>query len=145
MDKQIELSAVVKSDGKGNEYYVVSPETQETVDLSKVTILVFHPNRKGGRATIILKPSSRAESPVASMSQEEKLDAFVEELANAEDRYVNGYVNAKYFLTRWYSPLLPASSDERRKLADELVKSGDVEFYKAPDGREAIRLVEDDD
>jgi len=71
------------------------------------------------------------------------LDVFETELKVAEEKFSGGYVGLGYFVTRWRSPALDSSPEVRRRLLDTLVDEGRVEIYSAPDGAQAIRLLEE--
>jgi uncharacterized LabA/DUF88 family protein len=70
-----------------------------------------------------------------------KLQTFIDELTVAQERFSGGYVGLGYFLMKWRSPVLDASSDARRVVLDALVATARVEVYEAPDGAQAIRVV----
>ena len=56
--RQLELSLVAKvsKKGSGDEFYIGSTDVPVSVDLSKVTFVVFHPEEGSDRATLIIKP-----------------------------------------------------------------------------------------
>jgi hypothetical protein len=63
---QLEIPLVVREDKYGDEYYIGSTDLPIMVDLSKVTVLVFHPQdqQKDGpqRATLMLRPRVKNQS-----------------------------------------------------------------------------------
>lgn len=66
-------------------------------------------------------------------------DVFVEQLRLAEASFKGGYVGANYFVTRWKGPGFDASSYDKRRVLDHLVKEGIVDLYEV-DGNKALRL-----
>jgi uncharacterized LabA/DUF88 family protein len=66
-------------------------------------------------------------------------DVFVEQLRMAEASFKGGYVGANYFVTRWKGPGFDASSYDKRRVLDHLVKEGIVDLYEV-DGNKALRL-----
>jgi uncharacterized LabA/DUF88 family protein len=66
-------------------------------------------------------------------------DVFVEQLRLAEASFKGGYVGANYFVTRWKGPGFDASSYDKRRVLDHLVKEGLVDLYEV-DGNKALRL-----
>lgn len=56
MADQIELSARVKTDGEGDEYYVVVSDMPVMVDLAKTVVFVFHPREGEDFAKIVFRP-----------------------------------------------------------------------------------------
>jgi uncharacterized LabA/DUF88 family protein len=79
-------------------------------------------------------PSSNIPSPPQDLA-----DVFVEQLRLAEASFKGGYVGANYFVTRWKGPGFDASSYDKRRVLDHLVKEGIVELYEV-DGNKALRL-----
>lgn len=150
MQNQIELSADVRVDAKGDEYYVVTPDMPITVDLSKVVLLVFHPPEGGKRGTVVIKPrrpefnrvsrSHAAYKPVDKDPAELEID-FVEEVKRAEAKFEGGYVGLGFFLTHWKSSSIPFGVDIRKAVIDRLIAAGRVEQYQASDGKDAIKAV----
>jgi hypothetical protein len=55
MSGQLEIKLVEKEDKNGDEYYIGSTDMPVLVDLSKVTLVVFHPTDDDDRATLILR------------------------------------------------------------------------------------------
>lgn len=55
MSSQVEIKLVAKEDKNGDEYYIGSTDMPVSVDLSKVTMVVFHPTEDEDRATLILR------------------------------------------------------------------------------------------
>jgi hypothetical protein len=68
-------------------------------------------------------------------------DAFLDELRRAEAKFTTGYVGKSYFLSRWQSSRLDASTVIRGRVLDRLVRDGLVEIYNATDGAQALRCV----
>lgn len=66
-------------------------------------------------------------------------DVFVEQLRLAEASFKGGYVGANYFVTRWKGPGFDASSYDKRRVLDHLVKEEIVDLYEV-DGNKALRL-----
>jgi hypothetical protein len=56
MADQIELSARVKTDGEGDEYYVVVSDMPVMVDLAKSVVFVFHPREGDDFAKLVIRP-----------------------------------------------------------------------------------------
>jgi len=52
---QFEIKLLAKTDKNNDEYYIGSTDMPVSVDLSKVTIVVFHPAEGEDRATLILR------------------------------------------------------------------------------------------
>ena len=55
MPGQFEINLLAKTDKNGDEYYIGSTDMPVSVDMSKVTIVVFHPAEGDDRATLILR------------------------------------------------------------------------------------------
>ena len=55
MSSQFEIKLLAKTDKNNDEYYIGSTDMPVSVDLSKVTIVVFHPAEGDDRATLILR------------------------------------------------------------------------------------------
>lgn len=72
-------------------------------------------------------------------------EAFLNELENAERKFAGGYVGLGYFLSKWKSDVLTGLPDQRREILDNLLEEGLVEVYPAVDGKDAIRVVREDD
>ncbi len=66
-------------------------------------------------------------------------EVFVEQLRMAEASFKGGYVGANYFVTRWKGPGFDASSYDKRRVLDHLVKEDIVDLYEV-DGNKALRL-----
>jgi uncharacterized LabA/DUF88 family protein len=79
-------------------------------------------------------PSGNIPSPPQDLA-----DVFVEQLRLAEASFKGGYVGANYFVTRWKGPGFDASSYDKRRVLDHLVKEGIVDLYEV-DGNKALRL-----
>ncbi|MES2504085.1 MAG: NYN domain-containing protein [Myxococcota bacterium] len=79
-------------------------------------------------------------TPIAEITGDEGMDAFLAELEQAQSKFSGGYVGLGYFLTRWRSTHLDTTPDVRRRVLDKLLAEGFVETYNAPDGALAIRL-----
>lgn len=79
-------------------------------------------------------------TPIAEITGDEGMDAFLSELEQAQSKFSGGYVGLGYFLTRWRSTHLDTTPDVRRRVLDKLLAEGFVETYNAPDGALAIRL-----
>lgn len=56
MADQIELSARVKTDGEGDEYYVVVSDMPAMIDIAKSVIFVFHPREGDDFAKVVIRP-----------------------------------------------------------------------------------------
>jgi hypothetical protein len=56
MTDQIELSARVKTDGEGDEYYVVVSDMPALIDIAKSVIFVFHPREGDDFAKVVIRP-----------------------------------------------------------------------------------------
>jgi hypothetical protein len=133
----IEVQLSVETDSQG-EFYVAKPTTSRLVDLSKATILIYHPEDDEGNALMVIKDQDRRHP--------EELDGeFLKELARAERRFSDGYVGTGFFLKRWKtrSKVFPRSPDVRQKILDRLVAVGQVEVYEVEDDglKEAIRCT----
>ena len=134
MSNQIELTTAVKVDGNNDEYYVVSPNLDVTINLSEVTFVVFHPEEGSDKGTLIIK--KKGEAKQKSGNPEE---LFLEELKRAEDRFSDGYINYRYFIGHWKSYSLPRGAEDRLRIADRLLADGRIEIYTTADGKEAVR------
>lgn len=86
----------------------------------------------------ILGPLAQSDEPVTP----EALDRVIEELETAERQFSGGYVGLHYFLKHWRSTKIPRSVTKRSELLNELINTGLVAQYKAPDGNVAVRRVE---
>lgn len=67
------------------------------------------------------------------------LEAFVEQLRAAQERFDSGYVGANYFVTRWRGPGFEATPYEKRRALDLLAREGVVEIYEVGTEK-AIRI-----
>lgn len=56
MADQVELSARVKTDGEGDEYYVVVSDMPVMVDIAKSVIFIFHPREGDDFAKVVIRP-----------------------------------------------------------------------------------------
>lgn len=81
--------------------------------------------------------------PVAEITGDLSMDAFLTELQQAESKFSGGYVGLGYFLTRWRSANLDTTPEIRRQVLDKLLSEGFVETYNATDGALAIRVISD--
>lgn len=70
-----------------------------------------------------------------------ELQAFLDELKRAEAHFRErgGYLGANYFVSRWQSDHLPASTERCRELLRQLESLGRVEVYATPGGDLAVR------
>lgn len=84
-------------------------------------------------------PSALGSQPIPS---QDLADVFVEQLRMAEASFKGGYVGANYFVTRWKGPGFDATSYDKRRVLDHLVKEGLVDLYEV-DGNKALRLRRD--
>lgn len=87
---------------------------------------------------------SQEQSAVAitHFTGEYELDAFMSELAQAEQRFENddGYVGLGYFLNYWRSEHLDKTPAGRRTVLDRLLVENWVETYDSGGGKLAIQL-----
>jgi hypothetical protein len=78
MADQIELSARVKTDGEGDEYYVVVSDMPAMIDIAKSVIFVFHPREGDDFAKVVIRPrfgrqaQRRAEGKGDSIDSDQK-------------------------------------------------------------------------
>lgn len=56
MADQVELSARVKTDNQGDEYYVVVSDMPVMIDLAKSVLFVFHPRDGDDFAKLVIRP-----------------------------------------------------------------------------------------
>jgi len=64
---------------------------------------------------------------------------FLQELANAENRFKSGYVGVNHFLRTWKSRELEQDFQARNRILQKLLEKGKVEVFDAPDGNKALR------
>jgi len=87
---------------------------------------------------------SQEQSPITltHFTGEHELDAFMSELAQAEQRFEDdgGYVGLGYFLNYWRSEHLDKTPAGRRTVLDRLLVENWVETYDAGGGKLAIQL-----
>lgn len=56
MSDQVELSARVKTDAQGDDYYVVVSDMPVMIDVSKSVLFIFHPREGDNFAKVIIRP-----------------------------------------------------------------------------------------
>ena len=80
MSSQIEIKLLEKQSRKdGSDYYIGSTDMPVSIDLSKVTIMVFHPLEGTDRATLIIRarrPPKKPKSYNADYSKKDYADEF---------------------------------------------------------------------
>ena len=84
------------------------------------------------------------DSPVkiTEFTGEQRLDAFMSELVQAEKKFEGGYVGMGYFLNNWRSVHLDDSAQARREVLNHLVVENLVDSYEVGEGKMALRLSE---
>lgn len=87
-----------------------------------------------------LLESNDASVDVAQFTGEQRLDAFMSELMQAEKKFEGGYVGMGYFLNNWRSIHLDDSPQARREVLNHLVVENLVDSYEVGDGKMALRL-----
>lgn len=56
MSDQIELTARVKTDAQGDEYYVIVSDMPVMIDVSKSVLFIFHPREGDSFAKLVVRP-----------------------------------------------------------------------------------------
>lgn len=56
MSDQIELTARVKTDAQGDEYYVIVSDMPVMIDVSKSVLFIFHPREDQNFAKLVVRP-----------------------------------------------------------------------------------------
>lgn len=79
---------------------------------------------------------------IRQFTGEQRLDAFMSELIQAEKKFEGGYVGMGYFLNNWRSIHLDDSPQARREVLDHLVEKDWVDSYEVGEGKMALRLSE---
>ena len=90
-----------------------------------------------GRPSVRNGPAGAAQP--SETDGEDAEDAFLQELARAENRFGAGYVGANYFLRKWKSTVLAPDFQTRNRILQKLLEKDEVEIYQATDGNKAIR------
>jgi len=75
MADQIELSARVKTDGEGDEYYVVVSDMPAMIDIAKSVIFVFHPREGDDFAKVVIRPRFGRQAQRRAEGRGEAIDA----------------------------------------------------------------------
>lgn len=125
----IPLAQAVKAAGKRVWIVCWKPESVSNSLASCVeNIMVLDPHRERFLRDIV---------PIVVST--EMLTSFLTEVESAEQQFSTGYVGLHYFLRGWKSPELPEQIADRSTVLNQLIASGSILQYDAPDGNIAIK------